>query len=147
MQQLIGTWADVLASGVILAALAACAALFVRRDQRLSRTAPPAIDLDVPADVPVPAPNRPAADREWDLVIGHATRGLERQAALLTLQGETAQKIAAAEHAYNRLVADCAKLRPTSASPTVWSPHEFAAGPSRSPRAPGRPAERPPLAA
>jgi len=148
MQNLSGVWADVLAYAAILAGLAACAGLAVRRDRPL-RPAPPrtvgATHLSVAA---AGAPHRLDPAREWSLVTRRATQDLDRAAGLAALQAEAALKLAAAEHAYNRLVGDCAQLCRTSAKPTVVvAAYQRGAEHRQLPRTLDRPAERRPLAA
>jgi hypothetical protein len=68
--------------------------------------------------------------REWELVMRRAAQDLSRGAELAALQANTALKIASAEHAYNRLFADCAKLCRVSApsapapAPQLSAEHE-----------------------
>jgi len=52
------------------------------------------------------------------MVIGLVARELSRAAELAAAQAHAALKIDAAEHAYNRIVADCAKICRPSAAPT-----------------------------
>jgi len=157
MQHLSGVWADVLAWVAILAGLAACAGLFVRHD-RPRRPAPPRAgirtDLDLAAlnsaahDLAATeSPRRLGRAQEWSLVVRGASQDLERGAALAALQSEAALKLAAAEHAFNRLVADYANLRRHSAISPNAPPHQLTASPGKPPRTLERPTERPPLAA
>ena len=68
-------------------------------------------------------------------------------AALATLQAGAEVKIAAAEHAYNRLVADCAGLRSIFVTPAVVPPHQTANAHGRLAHVPERTPERQRLAA
>jgi hypothetical protein len=133
MEQLIGAWMDVVAWAAILAVLAACAGIVIRRDRRRV-AAPQAAAVEIPV---AQGRCRLTPQREWELVVRYAAGGLERQAALVALQHGTALKIAAAEHAYFRLVADCARICPTCATPL----RQAAGGAGRS-RPPERPAPR-----
>ena len=86
--------------------------------------------------------------REWELVMHSASEGLSRRAGLAALQADTALKIEAAEHAFNRLVADFAKLRRTSAPPPATEPApQPVSMPEEAPREPEKAAVQPPLAA
>jgi hypothetical protein len=146
MQHLSGVWADVLAWAAILAALAACAGLFVRRD-RPHRAPPPLTVIVADPDLATEAPRRLGRAQEWRLIIRSASQGLEGGAALAALQSEAALKLAAAEHAFNRLVADYGNLRPHSATSPIAPPHRPTPG-SRTPaHTLERPTERRPLAA
>jgi hypothetical protein len=156
MEHLTDAWGDVLAWTAVLAAVVACAG-FAARIGRPGRTAAPVTKIvevaavaEVSAAAEVPAiagPRRLDPAREWGLVILRATLDLERPAALAALQAEAGVKIAAAEHAYNRLVDDCANLCPTSATPTVVPPPQRVAVPRAPPLTRERWAERRPLAA
>jgi hypothetical protein len=87
-------------------------------------------------------------EQEWELVMRSAGEGLERGADLSVLQADTALKIEAAEHAYKRLVADCAKLCRTSAvPPAVGIVPQPVRAPVEAPGEPEKAAEEPPLAA
>ena len=150
MEHLIDIWGDVLAWAATLAVVVACAGVSARIGRR-SRTAPPVTRIaEVAAATEVPAiegPRRLDPAREWGLVILRATLDLERPAALASLQTAAGVKIAAAEHAYNRLVDDCANLCPSSATPTVVPPLQRVAVSSSALRARERPTEHRPLAA
>jgi len=155
MEHLIDAWGDVLAWTAVLAAVVACAGLAARVG-RPGRTAPPAAKIaemaaaaeESAAEAPaMQGPRRLDPAREWGLIILHATLDLEKPAALAALQAEAGVKIAAAEHAYNRLVDDCANLCPASATPTVLPPPQRVAVPRRPPLTPEPWAERRPLAA
>jgi hypothetical protein len=150
MEQLSGSWADVLAMAAVLAAIAACAGLVTRIGGH-RRLAPPVTEAAPVSEAPEPsaidAPRRLDRAQEWALVIGHATRGLERGPAVAALQSKAALKIAAAEHAFNRLVADYAMLRPISATPTGEPPREIAGARGRLRYARQRTPERRRLAA
>jgi hypothetical protein len=134
MEQLSGSWADVLAWAAVLAAIAACAGLVMPIGGH-RRVAPPVAEAAPVSEALVPsaidAPRRLDRAQEWALVIGHATRDLERGPAVAALQSKAALKIAAAEHAFNRLVADYAMLRPMSATPTSEPPREIDNAPQR----------------
>jgi hypothetical protein len=128
MEQLSGTWADLFAWAAVLACVAACAGIVTRIGGH--RRAPPLV-IEVTPVSEIAEPSRTDAlgrldpAQEWTLVIRHATRHVERGLGLATLQLEAKLKTAAAEHAYNRLVADCAMLRRISATPTVGPTHEI----------------------
>ncbi len=148
MEHLIGVWGDVLAGAVVLALVAACAHILARIGRHPPKVRPVA-EVALPAEVAaaIEGPRRLDPAQEWSLVVRRATQGFERAAALAALQAEAAIKIAATEHAFNRLVADCAKLCLQSVAPTVVPPPQRVTGPRRSPRALERSAERQPLAA
>ena len=150
MEHLIDIWGDVLAWAAMLAVVVACAGVSARIG-RGSRTAPPVTRIpEVAAATEVPAiegPRRLDPAREWGLVILRATLDLERPAALASLQAAAGVKIAAAEHAYNRLVDDCANLCPSSATPTVVPPPQRVTVSISALRARERPTEHRPLAA
>jgi hypothetical protein len=134
MQHLSSIWGDVLAWAVILAGLVTFAGLIVGRDRRRAPARPVTV-ADANLDLAAPEGSRSLTpEREWALVLRHATHDLERGASVAALQEDAALKIGAAEHAFNRLVTDCANLCPTSATPAVAATLEG-------------PAERRPLAA
>ena len=128
-----GVWSEVAGWTAVLAGLASLAYIIARIDRR-SGTAPRAHAAPV---------RRLGPAREWELAIRHAARDVSRAAELPALQASAAVKIDSAEHALNRLVADCARLRRTPASPPAHAPVPFArrhASPTKAP-------ERRPLAA
>jgi hypothetical protein len=93
-------------------------------------------------------------EREWELVMRRAREDLARGAELAALQADTALKIASAEHAYNRLVADCARLcgvtavpPPAPTGPTVQIVSRPETPPEAAPGEPNKAAEPRPLAA
>jgi hypothetical protein len=148
MQHLSGVWADVLAWAAILLGLAACAAFFARGPR--PRRPPAPLAAIAPADLDLAAPEAPrrlGRAQEWSLIVGRASQDLERGARLAALQSEAALKLAAAEHAFNRLVADYASLHPHTAMSPITPPPQHAAGPRTRPHPFGRPADRRPLAA
>jgi hypothetical protein len=132
MQHLSGIWADVLVGAAILTGLAACAGLLARRD-RPRRPAPPVTAVgDTAADLAATETfPRLGREREWALVVGHASRDLERGAALAALQAHAAVKLAAAEHAFNRLVADYTNFCRSPATSTVPPSHQLASARGR----------------
>lgn len=82
-----------------------------------------------------------------------AGEGLRRCAELAAVQADTALKIASAEHAYNRLVADYARLcglppaAPAAAEPNVQIVSKPEMPPPTAPGGPKKAAEPQPLAA
>jgi hypothetical protein len=70
------------------------------------RRSPPAA---APVETPPPA-SRLEAERQWQIVAGIAAREAARGAAIAALHARAAIKIDAAEHALNRILADCAKV-------------------------------------
>ena len=125
-------WGDIFGWGTVLAGLAAFAGLIavlqLRRAPKGARVVETVARLE--------------HRREWELVMRCATQELWRGPEVAALQADAAIRVEAAEHAYNRLVVDCAKVCPVSPAPT-FKP----AGPApvREPEAPAP--EREPLAA
>jgi hypothetical protein len=109
----------------VLAGLASLACLIVQIDRRRS-VAPRAVDT---------APARLGRAQEWELVMRRAGQDLSRAAELPALQARAAVKIEAAEHAFNRLAAECDRLCRTPAAPTALVPLPF---PSRHATLPGK---------
>ena len=103
MQHLSGNWADVLVWVIILTGLVACAGFIVRLGEP-RQPAPPIAATDTVVDQPeAEGSRRLGPDREWALIVRHATQGLDRSSTLTTLHADAARKIAAAEHAFDRL--------------------------------------------
>jgi hypothetical protein len=90
---------------------------FQRREQAPQpvRVATPAARLD--------------ARREWEIVTGFLARELARMSEIAALQAGAALKIDAAEHAYNRIVADCARILGPAFAPTFQPPRQLAREP------------------
>jgi hypothetical protein len=140
MQHMSGVWGALGGWVTVLAGLAVLAGLIRWADRR--RPASPRHDAE--ARDPTTLDPR----REWELVMHSASEGLSRRADLAALQADTALKIEAAEHAFNRLVADFAKLCATSAPPPVAEPAPLPVStPEAAPRESEKVAEQPPLAA
>jgi hypothetical protein len=101
VQDLGGISADVIGWAAVLAGLAAFAGLIdlVERRRRGLR------DTAV-AEQPV----RLERAREWDLVLSRAAADLSRAPQVVALQADAAVKLAAAEHAFGRLVGDWQRL-------------------------------------
>jgi hypothetical protein len=96
----------------------------------------------------VPPPASLDREREWELVMRGAVEGLVQGTDLTALQADTARKIASAEHAYNRLLADCARLGISAAPvPETQPAPESAAAPRTVPDEAEKVAEIEPLAA
>ncbi|HEY7552454.1 MAG TPA: hypothetical protein VH913_23395 [Hyphomicrobiaceae bacterium] len=113
MQHVSGLWGEVFAWAAILIGLAVLASLITRIDRRR-----PEVRRTDAADTASPGTARKLErEREWELVMRRAREDLSRGAELAALQADTALKIASAEHAYNRLVADCARLCGVAAAP------------------------------
>jgi hypothetical protein len=150
MQHVSGLWGEVFEWTAILIGLAALASLITRIDRRRSeprRT--DAMDTEPPGAEP-----KLKREREWELVMRCARQDLARGAQLAALQADTALKIASAEHAYNRLVADCARLcdvaavpPPAPTGPTVQIVSKPETPPETAPGEPNKAAEPRPLAA
>jgi len=136
MQHLSGNWADVLAWVTILAGLVVCAAFIVRLSGPRRPAAPVAIADAVVNEPEAEASRRLGPEREWALVVRLATQGLERSSTLTTLHADAALKIAAAEHAFDRLVADYASLCLPSAASAAALRHGRATTPRQSPPTP-----------
>ena len=99
MQQLSEVWGDIAGWAAVLAGLAALAGLVVWTGRK-SRVAPRA----------QAEPEKLGHAREWELVMRRATQELSCGTELAALQASAALKIESAEHAFNRLAADCARL-------------------------------------
>jgi hypothetical protein len=149
MQHLSGLWGEIVAWAAILTAVAALASLIVRIDRRRP-------DARRTEAAVAEAPSTEGAldrQREWALVVRRAGEGLSRGAELAALQADTERKIASAEHAYNRLVADCALLcglsaaAPAAADRAVQIVGRPETPPPSASGEPTKPAERQPLAA
>lgn len=147
MQHLSGNWADVLAWVILLAGVVACAAFIVRLTGPRAPVPPLAVTETIPDEPVIDGPRRLGREREWALIVRHAARDLDRRAALAGLQADAALKIAAAEHAFNRLVVDYASLCGLSATAAAAPPPRPAATPGKSPGPPQRPEQGRPLAA
>ena len=88
----------------ILAFLAG-AAMRLRPQTRGVEPAAPALRID--------------SDRQWEIVVGIAARGVARVPVVVALQARAALKIDAAEHALSRILADCARVLPAPAAPAA----------------------------
>jgi hypothetical protein len=144
MQQFGGVWGELSAWAAVLTGLASLAGILKLIDRR------PPVSPQTSADT-----SRLDRGQEWDRVMRQATLGLSREDVLAALHADSALKIESAEHAYNRLVADCARLcRAAEApandpvSPPVSSEPETPVGAPETPvSAPEDTPERTPLAA
>lgn len=150
MQHLSGLWGEIVAWAAILAGVSVVAGLLVRID--LKRPKAQRTDATISDATILEAPGlEPTLDRqrEWDVVMHHASEGLSRGADLAALQANTALKIASAEHAYNRLRADCGRfLRlPPPAPAAAEPPDQVVSSPEMPPGEPNKPADPQPLAA
>jgi hypothetical protein len=162
LQHFLGDWVELLGWAAMLALVAGLAGLIVRAEARLAaraerrrmggngrrRSAGPVgqrrktVQRDGLAEAP-PRPEMPARldrTREWGLVVRRGIEDLARGHRIGALQADATLKILSAEHALNRLAADCARLSRASATPTFELP-------ARSARQPGAAPERQPLAA
>jgi hypothetical protein len=120
-------WAAVLLAGLAVVAVLGATVARRHRAARAGRMA---------------APARIERGQEWDLVVHRATQDLWRGPELADLHADAQLRIESAEHAYNRVVADCAKLCDLPVAPTVDPASQAPAAPEEAP-AP----ERAPLAA
>jgi hypothetical protein len=154
MEQLSGIWEDLLAWAVLVGVVAFAAVITRMGGHR--RPAPaaaaPAVSEAPPAAEVSEAPTivglrRLDRAQEWRLVMDHASRGLERTPAAAALQSQAAQKIAAAEHAFNRIVAECPIRRRISAPSTAAPRYEITDPRRMLPHTPKGTPERRPLAA
>jgi hypothetical protein len=162
LQHFIGNWVELLGWAAMLALVAGLAGLIVRVEARLAartgrrraggngrrRSARPvgqrrkAVQRAGLAEMPA-GPEMPARldrRREWELVVRHGVEDLARGQRIAALQEDATLKLLSAEHALNRLAADCARLRHASAAPAFELP-------SRAEHRPDSAAERRPLAA
>jgi hypothetical protein len=94
-----GAWAEILGWSFVLAGLAACAGAVMLLERRRSRHRARTAGLSA----------RLERGREWDLVMRRATKELARGPRVEALQADATVTIEAAEYAYKRLLADCAK--------------------------------------
>jgi hypothetical protein len=124
--------ADVIGWAAVLAGLAALTGLIALVERR--RRAPRHTAV---AELPV----RLERAREWDLVLSRAAADLSRAPHVVALHANAAVKLAAAEHAFGRLVGDWQKI---CGQPALLRPAPEATPPSVP--AP-EPAEHQPLAA
>jgi hypothetical protein len=124
MQQLGGIWGDIAGWSAILAGLVSVACLIVRMDRQCSVR--PRADAK---------PVRLLPAREWELVVRRASQDLSRAAELPALQARATVKIESAEHAFNRIVAECASLCRTPIAAPTRDPLPFRGAP-RTPRVP-----------
>jgi hypothetical protein len=150
MQHVSGLWGEAFEWVAILTGLAVLASLITRIDRRR----PEARRIDATDTEPPRAEPKLEREREWELVMRRAREDLTRGAELAALQADTALKIASAEHAYNRLVADCARLcdvaavpPPAPTGPTVQIVSKPETPPETAPGEPNKAAEPRPLAA
>jgi hypothetical protein len=127
-----GIWGDIFGWIAVLAGLAALAGLIAVLRRHRARKGPG----------PVDSAARLERGREWELVMRRATQELWRGPEVAALQADAAIRVEAAEHAYNRLVVDCAKVCAVSPPPTF---EQAGPEPAREPKAPAP--EREPLAA
>ncbi len=130
-----------LALAAALTGLAARPRVVARLD-RPRRTAPAVTRRGV-----AETPRRLQPAQEWELVVRRTAQDLERGTALAALQAKAAVKLAAAEHAYNRLAADFAKLCRQPAAEPATPVRSLVDAPARAPRVPDRVAGPRPLAA
>jgi hypothetical protein len=128
VQHLSGAWVDILGWAAVLAGLA----IFVRIIVLMRRLRPRGANV-------AETGARLNRGREWEVVACRATHDLWRGPVLAELQADALVKIESAEHAYNRLVVECAKVCATSAVPTIEPAREVERQPE--------PVEHPPLAA
>jgi hypothetical protein len=150
MQHVSGLWGEVFEWAAILTGLAVLASLITRIDRRR----PEARRTDAMYTEPPNAEPKLEREREWELVMRRVREDLTRGSELAALQAATALKIASAEHAYNRLVADCARLcgiaavpPPAPTGPAVQIVSKPETPPEAAPGEPKRAAEPRPLAA
>jgi hypothetical protein len=162
LQHFIGDWVELLGWAAMLALVVGLAGLSVRAEARLAarterrraggnrqrRSARPvwkhrsAVQRNGLAEMPArpEVPARLDRTREWELVARRGAEDLARGQRIAALQAHATLKVLSAEHALNRLAADCARLRRAFAT----SAFEL---PSRPTLRPDSAAERQPLAA
>jgi len=70
------------------------------------------------------------------MVVALATRELSRAPEVAAIQTRAALKIDSAEHAYNRMVADCAKVCGASVAPTFQPARQLTREPEPQAREP-----------
>ena len=162
LQHFLGNWVELLGWAAMLALVAGLAGLIVRAEARLAaraerrrvggngqrRSARPVAQRRKTAQRYGLAEALPRREvlarldrtREWELVVRHGVEDVARGHRIDALQADATLKILSAEHALNRLAADCARLRRASATPTFELP-------PRPARQSGTAPERQPLAA
>jgi hypothetical protein len=128
---------ELLGWAVVIAGLAALALLLRLREQRQTARAQRQAASAEPRDMDTPAT---AAAREWRLVTDAAMRELARAGELAPMQARAVSQIDAAEHAFNRLAVELAKLGCQVVTPTVEPVRQLTRAPAAAP-------QRQPLAA
>jgi hypothetical protein len=113
----LGIWA------AVIAGLSLFTWLILLADQRSARS-----NVALRAQQPV----RRCPRQDWDLVAGIARAGLFQIDAAMGLHARAAERIDAAEYAFNRLLTECAAVMGLPDVPTPPRPvHVFARGRSR----------------
>ena len=88
----------------VISCLALYSWLYILADRRAARLAAMA------AAAKVPRPQGRCPRRDWDLMTGIVHAGLAQTEAAAALHARAAERIDAAEYAFNRLLAECAAM-------------------------------------
>lgn len=116
----------------VVAGLATCAAMLTLSRARPNRRSP--IVLPLPA-------SELESGTDWQKVMDVSLMELVRAPDLHAMHGDAATQVDAAEHALNRLLAECSKATSLVMAPTFEPLRQLVREPAASP------AQRPPLAA
>ena len=82
---------------------------------------------------PAPSIHKVAADADWPAIADVAAMELARVPELVSMQAGAARQIDAAEHALNRLLAECATVMSPPVSPTFEPMRQLVREPSAAP--------------
>jgi hypothetical protein len=126
MQQILDSIPAELAGwAAVLAGLGLFVLLLARIEQRTQARAPKLVEPVTPA---------PQAGFDWHTATADAARDLARASELASIQTRAALQIDAVEHAYNRMLAQCATVLDLGTA----QPLEPAVAPAREPEMPAR---------
>jgi len=109
----------------VLAGLGLFALLLARIERRTQARAPKMAEPATPA---------PEPGFDWHTATATAARDLARASELASIQARAALQIDAVEHAYNRMLAQCATVTDFG----LAQPREAAVAPAREPETPAR---------
>ncbi|MBX9591111.1 MAG: hypothetical protein K2X43_17635 [Hyphomonadaceae bacterium] len=83
--------------------------------------------------MPAPLPRRLAPGSEWQKIMSISLAELSRAPDLQSMQARAALQIDAAEHAFNRLIAECAKVSAPVVAPTFEPARQLVREPANAP--------------